>query len=431
MTTKNELLFLKSERFGKLYYHNVYNFYEEPLFFTALNEFEQIFLCYSLGYINDKDTWLINPVSSEKALKLEQKQSSIYESLVNSTTSKVIIAERCEETQNLINEKFRTASKLPYRMPDKNRHIRESVNWDGKRQYTHKVRFSRRNNLPITEEVLGKASQAFGAFIKNFLKQFDIRPRFVPIDAVKGSFIYRVKAENNEDLQSKGYSALAQLSEINNFKDILDSKDIDLRTLRRLLDILAYEGVKVDFIDATSMESIISFDEDIAENYITEVDDRLGSYLDSTMVPQANDLDRLRKYLQLVEDHGYVTSESLGVKQRNVAYYRDACSELSLTHSYAKLTPIGTKALTAKTKNEFLEIIQRQFEETECGSIWMHHESVTSVLDIDENSATEFLIDSCKGLNDETSKRRASTLKSWVKKFKEASKNKKTDNLQT
>lgn len=429
MTTKNELLFLKSERFGKLNYHNVYNFYDEPLFFTALNEFQQPFLCYSLGFIEDKDTWLIKPISSGDVLKLEQKQLSIYGALVSSASSKIVVTERCFETLNSVNENFKVASKLPYEMPIETRYIRESVNWDGKREYSHKVRFSRRNNLPITEEVLGKASQAFGSFIKNFLKQFDVRPKFLPIDAVPGSFIYRVKAEGADDLQTKGYAAISQLSQIGSFKDVLDTKDIDLRTLRRLLDILAYEGVQVDFIDATSMENILSLNEDIAENYITEVDDRLGSYLDSTMVPQANDLNKLRKYLQLIEDYGHVTPANLGVDKRNVAYYRDACSELSLTHSYSKLTPIGTKALTAQTENEFMLIIQRQFEETECGSIWMHNQNVTSMLDIDEKSASEFLINSCKGLNEGTSKRRASTLKTWVKKFKEANENIKKNNL--
>ena len=68
------------------------------------------------------------------------------------------------------------------------------------------------------------------------------------------------------------------------------------------------------------------------------------------------------------------------------------------------MTPIGTKALTAQTENDFMLIIQRQFEETACGSICMHNQNVTSMLDIDEKSATEFLINSCNNLTCNTSK---------------------------
>ncbi|GIC17384.1 hypothetical protein VCSRO98_3255 [Vibrio cholerae] len=51
----------------------------------------------------------------------------------------------------------------------------------------------------------------------------------------------------------------------------------------------------------------------------------------------------------------------------------------------------------------------------------MLKQGVNSMLDIQEDSATEFLIENCNGLSDNTSRRRAQTLKSWVRKFKEFS----------
>lgn len=43
----NQKLFLETG-FGKLFYHNIYAIYSEPVVFTALNEQGQIFFCYSL-----------------------------------------------------------------------------------------------------------------------------------------------------------------------------------------------------------------------------------------------------------------------------------------------------------------------------------------------------------------------------------------------
>ncbi|MES7679645.1 hypothetical protein U6K38_12230, partial [Cutibacterium acnes] len=152
---------------------------------------------------------------------------------------------------------------------------------------------------------------------------------------------------------------------------------------------------------------------------LPDINDKLGSYLDSTMVPQADSLERIRLYLNIVDRNRVVTAKELGVEPRQVSYYRDACKLLSLIHDYSSLTPLGMKVAVSQNDEEWVKIIQRQFEESDCGHIWMLKQDVSSILDIQENSAAEFLIENCNGLSDNTSRRRAQTLKSWVRKFKE------------
>lgn len=61
------------------------------------------------------------------------------------------------------------------------------------------------------------------------------------------------------------------------------------------------------------------------------------------MVPQADSLERIRLYLNIVDRNRVVTAKELGVEPRQVSYYRDACKLLSLIHDYSSLTPLGMK----------------------------------------------------------------------------------------
>ncbi|NRD32091.1 hypothetical protein HQQ92_09980 [Shewanella sp. DC2-4] len=417
---KEELHFLTSETFGNLYYHNVYSFYEQPITFTALNDYGQIYFCYSLGIDDDftVDQWLIVPISEENVNKLEQKDIPIIKVIKQSSKSQVLLINISLETDEKEESKV-VADKLNFLFPNENIFISENINYDGSRKHTHRIRFARKNNTPIVSGILDCASKAFNDFCKNFLRKFDISSTFYHHDAIVGSFVYRVKANNLEELQDKGHEILSKVSSEKQFLHALDNKEIDLRIARSLFEILLSNELKVEFFDEKSTDLIFSLDHEYVRKLLTEVDERIGKYLDSTMVPQADNLERLKKFLELTAGNKIVTSDNLKVDPRQVNYYRDACQLLSLVHSYGKITPIGFKAFTATSEKEFLDVIKRQFEETECGYIWMADQDVKSILQINEDSAADFLIKNCNGLSESTSRRRAQTLKSWVKKFKQ------------
>ncbi|OXR99548.1 DUF6575 domain-containing protein [Shewanella algae] len=418
---KSELLFIKTKTFGRLYYHNVYSFYEQPLTFVSLNDFGQLFFCYSLGLDDHylKDQWIIVPISEDNVNKLEQKDIPIIKAIKQSSTSNVLVVDILLESGRLI-ERRTPANKLDFIFPDKNVFIHENINYDGSRKHTHRIRFSKNAKSPIASEVLDSASKAFNEFCKNFLRYFDVKTNFYHQDAIRGSFVYRVKASQIEELQSKGHAVLSKISDVNEFINAIDNKEIDLRLARNLFEELLNSELKVELYDEESTELILSLEHEYVEVLLREVDERIGVYLDSTMVPQADNLDRVKLYLTLVAENQVVTSDNLRVDPRQVSYYRDACQLLSLIHSYGKITPIGYKALHTDNEEDYLKIIQRQFEEMECGHIWMKEQKVTSILDINENTAAQFLIKNCNGLSDNTSVRRARTLSSWVKRFKKS-----------
>ncbi|MGI2158050.1 DUF6575 domain-containing protein [Shewanella baltica] len=417
--TKSELKFMDCERFGVLSYHNVYSFYYTPIAFTALNEFGQIFFCYSLGMddVFENEMWLISPISEELLNKLEQKEIAILNAMQQSSKSKTLFVKVNLNTGEKF-EAIESVNKLPYILPESDVLISENINYDGRRKHTHRIRFFKNNKTPINSGILDGASKAFNDFCKNFLNKFEINNNFFHQDAINGSFVYRVKSDNIAELQDRGHEILSRIASEVDFINALDNKEIDLRIARNLFEALLENDLNVQLYDEQTTDLIFSLDHDYVARLLVAVDERIGRYLDSTMVPQADNLERIKRFLELTSNNQVVTSDSLDVHPRQVNYYRDACQLLSLVHSYGKITPIGFKALNAENDEVFLSIIQRQFEETECGYIWMREQNVNSVLNIDEETAVDFLINNCNGLSDNTSRRRAQTLKSWVKKFK-------------
>ncbi|EGQ8203302.1 hypothetical protein O1C78_000682 [Vibrio cholerae] len=422
MSAKDDLLFLTSSRCGSLYYHNVYSYYDEPLIFTALNEYDQLFFCYSLGCDEQHDRWIVVPASQEKVNRLEQKDIPIIHMLKPSASAKVLLIKIDLDT-GIVSEDFVIAQKLPYKMPQDNIFIRENINYDGKRKHSHRIRIAKKSHKDIISETLNQVSEVFGEFCRHYLKKHEISVSFYPRDAVEGSFVYRVKTttKNENDFRTKGYALLSKVSSHEDFLSSLEAQEIDLRIVRKLFDLIGSNDIEIQLIDEDSTQTILGLESNYVEQLLPDINDKLGSYLDSTMVPQADNLDRIKLYLSIVDRNRVVTAKELGVDPRQVSYYRDACKLLSLVHDYSSLTPLGMKVAVSENNEEWVKIIQRQFEESDCGHIWMLKQGVNSMLDIQEDSATEFLIENCNGLSDNTSRRRAQTLKSWVRKFKEFS----------
>ncbi|EGQ8592293.1 DUF6575 domain-containing protein [Vibrio cholerae] len=420
MSAKDDLLFLTSSRCGSLYYHNVYSYYDEPLIFTALNGYDQLFFCYSLGCDEQHDRWIIVPASQEKVNRLEQKDIPIVHMIKPSVSAKVLLTKIGLDT-NEVSEEFVVAKKLPYKMPQDNVFIRENINYDGRRKHSHRIRIAKKSNKDIISETLNQVSEVFGEFCRHYLKKHEISVSFYPRDAVEGSFVYRVKTATKDeiDFRTKGYELLSKVSSHEDFLSSLEAQEIDLRIVRKLFDLIGSNDIEIQLIDEDSTQTILGLEPNYVEELLPDINDKLGSYLDSTMVPQADSLERIRLYLNIVDRNRVVTAKELGVEPRQVSYYRDACKLLSLIHDYSSLTPLGMKVAASQNDEEWVKIIQRQFEESDCGHIWMLKQDVSSILDIQENSAAEFLIENCNGLSDNTSRRRAQTLKSWVRKFKE------------
>lgn len=73
----NNSIFINNEIFGELAYLNIYAYYDQPVMFSAKNQFGERYVCYSLGCENLTEEWLIIPSSLETIKSLEDKELSV------------------------------------------------------------------------------------------------------------------------------------------------------------------------------------------------------------------------------------------------------------------------------------------------------------------------------------------------------------------
>lgn len=415
-----KILFLETE-FGKLFYHNVYAFYGEPVVFTAFNEYRQFFFCYSLGLDDEQenDLWLIMPISEDKKNHLEQKDIPVIAMMQGKDCENIKLVKLNMETGEK-EESWISTRSYPYLMPNEDVYITENINWDNTRSHTHKIRVDVKN---LTSTKLNEITMLFSNLVKSIFSKNNVFINLFPKDAIHGSFVFRVetKYERNpsKEDQDNSYSDLLSFHDINKFEEMLDDKRFNIKSTWQLLNLIkSYDGV-IQFIDESSTVKLLDINSTLAGELLNVVDSKLDTYLDSTMVPQANDLNRIKKYLDILKSDNVVTVEKLEVSDRQISYYRDACYLLGLINErYNYLTPIGNKITEISDQNEWLKILRRQFENSECGYLWMKNQNVASISEIDIDSAEQFLLNNASGLSEDTSKRRASTLKGWVTKFK-------------
>ncbi|MFU2137140.1 DUF6575 domain-containing protein [Gallibacterium anatis] len=423
----NDLIFVDNNKFGKLKYHNVYAYYDEPLMFSAKNQFGHIYFCYSLGCDNLYDRWLVIPTTSECINHFEQKDISIFSMIKNSLREKTTYLlkfnlSNLEQSLDLLEEK-----NFNYKLPNENLYIHENINYDGTRNYTHRIRIAVKDKSHQTVSIINNISESFSLLLRNALKSmFDIKTNFLLRDAVPGSYVQRVKTElsskkrKKEELLPLFHESLIKLSKKDDISKLLLENTLDLKITRELVDKLFHYKADIQIIDESTTKTVFDLKYDVAEQILPIINARLESYLDSSMVPQANNLDLIKNYVDALKRNGIVTINDLDglTTLRQVSYYKDACRILNLIKD-GYLTPQGQRVAELDERREWLAIIKTEFENSYCGYLWMRSQNVSSVTDInDETSAIQFLKEKATGLSENTSERRAKTLINWLREFK-------------
>ncbi len=135
--------------------------------------------------------------------------------------------------------------------------------------------------------------------------------------------------------------------------------------------------------------------------------------LDSRDVPQANDLARVFRIAEMIEAREEITPDTLGeITQRQVDYYRRAAKILGLLTETGDITAAG-RLIARLDEQERLRAAVVYFESSECGDAWIRWSQGKTLLDVNPDTAFEFLQQSVPGLNPGTAQRRAQTLIAW------------------
>lgn len=86
----NEFLLLPA--FGKLYFHHIYAFYDEPLVFSCVSNAQQYFFVTAIPSSENSERWLIVPVSTGRLLTAERNKIEVRNLLLDPETTVLMIS---------------------------------------------------------------------------------------------------------------------------------------------------------------------------------------------------------------------------------------------------------------------------------------------------------------------------------------------------
>jgi hypothetical protein len=169
------------------------------------------------------------------------------------------------------------------------------------------------------------------------------------------------------------------------------------------------------FVNSISTEDIPKVEESVQQNIRVLSRD----------IPQADNLERILDFASLLIQ--YPSSPSIvrqkfldidGISERQFFYYLRAVEILGLANE--RQEPTASCYILHRLQNEAKKrFLAYQFISSNVGSAWFNWQNANDLSDIQPESATEFLLEVCPflPLAEETAKRRAKTLKSWLNIF--------------
>lgn len=250
----------------------------------------------------------------------------------------------------------------------------------------------------------------------------DDKNRFVPVAAGVGSFIVKFQIERADHDYASVVRALRELEDIGAIiarprgrsgRSGAQNKRLDaVHRVIELLSVLAEADAALEVTTQLDEEDPRVFDLQVpTSQLLRDAQSVSATRIPSGDVPQANDLAKVFRFVELVHSGEYPTPESLDVVGRQVNYYRRAAEILGYLKD-GRLSPGGRLLARARKAERWQSALER-FTASDVGSAWIEWCEVSTLLEIEPTSAVDFLREVTVGLSEATVKRRAATLESW------------------
>ncbi|WP_428261610.1 hypothetical protein [Haliangium sp.] len=276
--------------------------------------------------------------------------------------------------------------------------------------------------LRLASKVPEMWEAAFVAFAR---EGFQNRPEFLPISAQAGSYTVRLGIKvGDADIDAalevmKRLNALALPDSAS--AHVAEVGLAGVGAFRKLAAILAEHQARIEvrtFHQGEIVEdAFLRIDTPSSERMrqLNQIAQIAAEYVDSTDVPQANDLDKVMRIVDLLHAGAQPTPARLGVGPRQVRYYTHAAEVLGYVEDGA-LTSVGDRiALLPENERMFNAVVH--FEATRVARAWMLWCDAESLLGVDADSATAFLRARALNLSESTLTRRATTLTGWHRRL--------------
>ncbi len=411
---------------GKLKITEVYDYYEGPKFFCVKNQFRQIMVVYWVDHKKDNNSygWLYLPITDEKLNELRRGKISVRNAYEDPEQGLYLVYTQPKTSKNeveyyekdQINKKFLPPKNLFITPEDIDVVDDREANW----VYELYIKKSNSDEL-LTTRTVTSVLNAFREIIEQLMKT-DTReqPKIYPLSAVPGSFNLKIVSSNNK----KAMDALEKFQEIiksnnNNILDILKKLKLDPFILKILYEVIYTNNIDIVITPKTfdHVTGEIKVQKSQAKSKLSKLEKTTFNIIESIKVPQANDIDKVIKVVELKKRGKKITYDLIdGLNSnRQVKYYTDAAFSLGLLTRDGYLTSAGRFLISKKSIKSRYQVLADRFETSDFGWAWMNWSNVTSINELDPDTASEFIKTSVPDLGSNTANRRSTTLIKWLK----------------
>jgi len=287
---------------GKLRFFEIYDDFDGPKCFSAINRLEQLFLVYWSGDYVDEETpvtkWLYAPISHKRLDKLRRQESSIRDVFLKPEQCVYNVDIPFSEgnsTVNMLNQEQITQSNIPpdifYLEPDEIEVCDKAADWNFELKIAKKVKSTSIASTTITK-VIDTLSEIIESLMKDDSRE---QPRMYPLTATRGSFEVKLGTNYHE----KSSVAIERLNELLSDTESLDEKlqdmGLDPYKLKDLLDVVVEDNLELTLQPKTYeyLSESISIKSDSLSKVINHLSNSTTTLIDSSLVPQSSDIDRI------------------------------------------------------------------------------------------------------------------------------------------
>lgn len=418
-------IFLERSILGELSYESVYEYYDEPRFFSASNEVGNYYLCYWLGTEGNNDKWLVFNVSPERLRAIEQRERCIRDSLLyqEGTVSYIFFVPldaispsdfRIIDSDQV--EQYITLPKRGLYVTHAPGQVVRTLEEEDVQGTSHEIHIEKasKNARPLSMEQIMIQLRAFSDLYNSFANQRDVKSRLLPSHSRAGSFILSLDVEKINDIQADLVGLFNLISQGEDVKPYVLEKGIDATFLLNFFYSVSDSNAIFDLKLNETGESVLKLSAKDVHKYIDDLEfiHIADSSIRSSQVPQANDLDKLFEVIEKKAAGIFLSTTELNLTDRQIQYYLHAASTLSFVDVNWTITALGRKVAQADRETR-LKLTAESFVLSDCAMAWTSWANVQSTSDLEPNSAAQFLIECCSSLSESTARRRASTLVKW------------------
>lgn len=418
----------RKTQLGYLQFYEIYDDAFGPKCFSVKNELEHLFLVYWSGSFGDGQAhdWVYIPVSHSILDKLRREELTFHQAFSNSMRFYYVTTFGSEtEVADCVKE-LGSDEIEQINLPPKGFKIKlsgiKSVAPESKWDFNLKIA-KKSSSVSPQSNIVTRVMDAFGDVVESLMYDESHKyPRLMPLSASYGSFDIKLGSSSNERAAIAIEQLHAILSDVDSLDDKLDNLSLDPYKLKSLLDLASMNHLKLTIKPKTSeyFSNSIDIVSSRLKPFIDKLEESTVTLIDSRKVPQANSLDRVIEIVKLRVEGGYPTIDNVDglSSKRQISYYTHAAWCLGLLNKDLTVAAPGRLLCHKNNKIAEYQYLAGRFESSEFGWAWMRWAKVTDIGDLDPASANEFVRECVKGLNDATSKRRATSLSSWLSLLK-------------